>query len=54
MGYGAGGGQMVMKKENQEGEEACQAYSGPSIQLSDVQCKVQGPQAGSLGHMRRV
>ena len=54
MGYGVGGGQVAMKKENQEGEEACQAYSGASIQLSDVQCEVQCPPAGSLGHMRRV
>lgn len=54
MGYGVDGGQVAMKKENQEGEEACQAYSGPSIQLSDVQCEVQCPPAGSLGHMRRV
>lgn len=43
-----------MKRENQEREEACQAYSGPSIRLSDVQCEVQCPPAGSLVHMRRV
>ena len=43
-----------MKRENQEREEACQAYSGPSIRLSDVQCEVQRPPAGSLIHMRRV
>ena len=43
-----------MKRENQEREEACQAYSGPSIRLSDVQCEVQCPPAGSLIHMRRV
>lgn len=45
---------MAMKRESQEREEECQAYTGPSIQLSDVQCEVQCPPAGSLVHMSRV
>lgn len=53
VGYRTSGDDNEERKPG-EREEEYHAYTGPSIQLSDVQCEVQCPPANSLVHMRRV